>query len=312
MSLTLPTFDELVSELTTELGEDSSDTEVTDRIGVWLNDVFQDILCRRPDWKWARYVRELTLSAAYQTGTVTVTNGSTSVTGSGTSWGTSWENRVFWVSGGGANYRVASVDSTTGLTLDTAFQEDTESGASYVLAQERYPLDNQDYEAGIIQIINPYANDPLEEVGILDLIREDPKRRTLGDPTKYAVWGREEMDAGTDPGGVFLYFNRFTSVARKVHYFCHRQFDRFSGSDRFPLPGRFYTNVLKAGVKALAREFDDQIPESVSQNYEKFIQLMLQENAKSGNRTRQFKATDIPSTGVDGTNLPGAYPRMRY
>ena len=71
-------------------------------------------------------------SNAYATGTLSVTQGSTSVTGSGTTWtngmvGQSILLEDFW-------YTVASVGSATSITLDSSYRGTTLSGSTYVIA----------------------------------------------------------------------------------------------------------------------------------------------------------------------------------
>lgn len=77
--------------------------------------------------------------AWYRTGTVSVTNGSTTVTGSGTLWVANA------VAGYGINlpdgrlYEIASVNSNTSITLGTAYLGSTASGQAYSIAPLRGP-----------------------------------------------------------------------------------------------------------------------------------------------------------------------------
>ena len=67
----------------------------------------------------------------YQTGTLTATQGSTSVTGSGTTWTSAMAGGFLWV---GDNYQeVASVGSSTALTLVDPWQPATASSSAYSL-----------------------------------------------------------------------------------------------------------------------------------------------------------------------------------
>ena len=79
----------------------------------------------------------------YTTATVTATENSVTITGSGTAFSTS--NNVVageWFSLADTNgesrgswYRIHSVDSTTAVTLETYFEEGTEAGASYIMGE---------------------------------------------------------------------------------------------------------------------------------------------------------------------------------
>ncbi len=307
MSLSIPTIATLKTEIADELGEDTSDSEVMTRIERWLNETFEDVLSRLSDWKWARDYKHLILTPAYSTGTVSVTQNSAVVTGSGTTFNTSWKNRVFWIPSTGANYKVLSVDSTTQLTLEIAYQEANASGASYYLVQNRYPLDNQAYESGIIQIINPYATDPLSEIDMEVFLRRNPRLRDLGDPTEYAVWGQEDP-MNTDSNAPMIYFDRFPTVQRTFVYYFHKQFDRITGISKFPLPSRNHRQILVAGCKLRSGRFDGEQQSEIRSEYEGYINLMIQDNSKSGDRTRMFRETDIPSSLGDTARYPSNYP----
>lgn len=74
-------------------------------------------------------------TADYSTGTVTATNGSRTVTGSGTTWNTLVDaGMLIRFSGSGRYYIVESVDSTTQLTLKMPFEGTTGAGKAYVLS----------------------------------------------------------------------------------------------------------------------------------------------------------------------------------
>ena len=89
--------------------------------------------------------------ADYSTGTVTVANGSTSVTGAGTSWtpttNAQLESRWIQISqtaGDNLWYQVQSVNSTTSITLYQPYQGINVSGGSYTLGQ--MPLIAEDFQ----------------------------------------------------------------------------------------------------------------------------------------------------------------------
>lgn len=70
----------------------------------------------------------------YNTGTVTLTANSASVTGSGTAWTTDLEGRTFRVNEFSKNYTIKSVNSATTLTLTEAYEGDAGAGKSYAIA----------------------------------------------------------------------------------------------------------------------------------------------------------------------------------
>lgn len=101
-------------------------------------------------FNYKRRIPDLSL-ADYIMGTVTVTNGSTTVTGAGTTFITTAnvvsESRYIQITaptGDNLWYQVASVNSTSSITLVNAYQGVTASGASYTLGQ--MPVINEDFQ----------------------------------------------------------------------------------------------------------------------------------------------------------------------
>jgi hypothetical protein len=73
----------------------------------------------------------------YQTGTVSVANGSNVVTGSGTAWDVNvTAGDLFKVSGESAIYEIASVDSATQITLTANYAGATNTGLSYAIIRD--------------------------------------------------------------------------------------------------------------------------------------------------------------------------------
>lgn len=108
-----------------------------------VNNAIQTALDRVFEYHdWPYYVQEAALltKAPYETGTVSVTNGSKTVTGSGTSWDSSYTGRKFRVANENGYYRIATVDSTTQITLEQPIQGDTQSGVTYSIFKDEYRL----------------------------------------------------------------------------------------------------------------------------------------------------------------------------
>lgn len=78
--------------------------------------------------------------APYETGTVTVTNGSRTVTGSGTTFTAAMVNRKFRVGSANTYYRISAFVSATEVTLDVAYVGTTASAQSYSISKDEYRL----------------------------------------------------------------------------------------------------------------------------------------------------------------------------
>ncbi|MDI6808160.1 MAG: hypothetical protein QME66_04145 [Candidatus Eisenbacteria bacterium] len=72
---------------------------------------------------------------AYTTGTVLVTNGSATVTGTGTTFTAAMVGRYFKVNTEPTWYRIASFTSTTVVVLENVYEGATATGAAYTIAE---------------------------------------------------------------------------------------------------------------------------------------------------------------------------------
>tara|TARA_R110000868_G_scaffold936_1_gene7115 strand:- start:7024 stop:8595 length:1572 start_codon:yes stop_codon:yes gene_type:complete len=102
----------------------------------------------------------------YRTGTVSVTNGSTTVTGTTTGWLSQVraEDRISF-NGGDKWYEVASVASNTSLTLATAFAETTISGGAYAIDRSSRVWDQTSNVASQIRTLLASVTNILQGTG---------------------------------------------------------------------------------------------------------------------------------------------------
>lgn len=138
------TFADLENEVYAHANLDSTDTATQTNVDRWLNYTQQD-LCSRWPWPFMESRESIVTVPDYTTGTISVSNGGTTVTGSGTNFqGPSVQGNVTpsFIQFSGANdwYGVSSVNSTTSLTIDTAYQGTTLSGATYIYRRMYYNL----------------------------------------------------------------------------------------------------------------------------------------------------------------------------
>jgi hypothetical protein len=96
-------------------------------------------LARAKAWEWYRRMAALTLRPIYATGTLTLTEGSASVTlADGTF--PAWAGPLASLEIGGQFMPVLSRESATEITLASAWSEDSTTSASWVLFQDQYTL----------------------------------------------------------------------------------------------------------------------------------------------------------------------------
>jgi len=156
-----------------------------------INDRYQDII-RKEDWEFLR--DSLTLRLYEQvtnasTESCAVTQGSTTVTGSSTTWSdddlidTGWMFRV------GSNkqpYIVSSVTDNTTIVLEAAYAEDDATSQDFTAQKTMYSISNAN------EILRIKHDNDVTEVSRLYLDRIDPQRDSTGEPQHYAVFSKSK------------------------------------------------------------------------------------------------------------------------
>ncbi len=147
-------------------------------------------------WKWLEREASFTTTTGYNTGTVTVTNLSTGVEGSGTGFDTGTNvlaDDKFNVSEGGF-YRIASVTDADTLVLATEYAGTTAAGASYNIYRDEYDLAD-----GVMDLQSIRLVDPARELIILsphewvDITKGDWE---VGEPEYAMLIGSDASESG--------------------------------------------------------------------------------------------------------------------
>lgn len=128
-------------------------------------------------------------TADYTTGTITATNGSAAITGSGTTFTAAMVGRYLKVNNDGYWYEIASYTSATSITLKRKFQGTTVAGASYTIG-EMPILPENFHKLPVWYALKEYYLSKNEETnkavsyenkwnkGIVDLIKDNKSRST--------------------------------------------------------------------------------------------------------------------------------------
>jgi len=148
-------------------------------------------------WPHYRDLDYITTIAEYTTGTVTVTQDSKTVTGSGTTFTVAMVGRKLRVASDTAFYEIAAFVSTTEITLAVPYQGSSAAGETFSIFQDEYrlradvfkPLSLRQLEDGTVMIGLGYAD--------MDLI--NPDLRNFGDPIWFSIVGRraDTYETGT-------------------------------------------------------------------------------------------------------------------
>lgn len=133
-------FSEMIEAAAKRARSLTDDTSYRNIYGDYINTAYSQLGDEVPYlWDGMREENTITLLADYQTGTVEVTNGSTTVTGTGTTWTAAMDGRKFKVTDDDDVYTFTYVSATSG-TLDRAYLGDTDTSANYILWKEAYLL----------------------------------------------------------------------------------------------------------------------------------------------------------------------------
>jgi hypothetical protein len=93
------------------------------------------------EWPWLYAEYDVPIRAPYTTGTVSITNGTSSVSGSGTTWITSWNGMRLRVGSDNVDYRVSSITSGTTMTLDQVVNLSSNiTNSAYTLYQDSHQM----------------------------------------------------------------------------------------------------------------------------------------------------------------------------
>lgn len=190
-------FVDFQAELASRLKIDIDANEVV--IQRKINDAYKEI-ARAYDWEHLRRTGELTTVPNYTTGTVTVTNGSYVVTGSGTAWTSTMEGRFFKPQGSGNWYRISKVQSATQLTLLSPYLDSTLSGQTYSIWKRFYYIYSEVHR--IIELGTWIRNGVLVDKSSTYLGDNELDPSVSGEPESFSLYGADPFERTYSDGTV--------------------------------------------------------------------------------------------------------------
>lgn len=146
----LTTFGDLYTDLQNRVRVQTGQTATENQAKRYINIALHDMhVGNRERFPWSERQATLVTHPEYTTGTVTITQGSTTLTGSGTAWATAndfGQNNArttgrLVINGTNEVYRIASVDNDTQITLDSRYVGSDVSAGSYTYFEDEYDLD---------------------------------------------------------------------------------------------------------------------------------------------------------------------------
>lgn len=155
-----------------------------------INIRYQQILGYE-DWEFLKdstTVKVIEQSSNTSSQSCSVTEDSTAVTGSGTSWTSAMDGWLFRVGTDKQPYVISSVNSTTSITLETAYGGTTDTDADFVYWPRYYSPSVGDV-GEVLSVVHQVA---LEEKSQSWLNTIDPERESTGSPLYWSVFSKDD------------------------------------------------------------------------------------------------------------------------
>lgn len=271
----------------------------------WLNYVQQDICSR---WPWPFLIGREAIATIpdYNTGTVSITSGSTALSGSGSAWTATQGDGTYFVQFSSANdwYRVSAQVSGTSLTLEKPYNPATNAvNLTYTLRKFFYSLSSSADE--VLDVRN--WNTPVKliqcDFRTIDLI--NPLVQSTNAPYAY-------MMTGTDASGnqVFMPYP-FPTDSRLFEFRTRkRPTDMVSAADLPSIPNKF-AHIIAWGAIAIGYAFKGkefmEMASGWSTKFEQRLGEMKKEYRQSGDYQPILGSIDSISRSR-WIQFPSSYP----
>lgn len=287
------TYANIKTEVLNKIG--ISDSDVEDVVGQALNDVLEEI-CQAYNFSWLYGDSSFITVNPYETGTISVTEGSKTITGSGTTFTSAMVDRKFYCED--ATYIISAYVSATEITLSTNYAGDTGSGLTYKIYQDEYSLASDAEDVlSMRQENNPYK---LRKRGIEFLDKYYPLRNSFGYPSMYCIIGYDS----TGYMKVALY--PVPNQARNIYYRYKRRVTEMSADNDTPIvPLRYRWILAKGALYAVAKYLDmPNIGKDYEREYRQGIAQIISADKKIDERIVKGSGDDIQTGYFLGSDYP--------
>jgi len=299
----LRTFSDLYGDLTNRIRAQTGTSGPIDVMKRYINIAHQDIhIGAKERMPWCERNAVLVTQPSYSTGTVSISQGSTTLTGASTLWNT---NNAFGVAnmrttgkvvldGGPEIYEISAVASDTSATLGSRFTQDALSADTYVYFEDEYALASdflRPTEFRFFDTARQFTLMPRNEFR-----QRFVSSQTPGKPSACTIVDRPPSDNVTPIRRVV--FNRPTDEAYSIPYSyitsklvistagaAQEDFSADADESLMPLPFR-HIIVAKALYWAYRDRRDDRRSESANQEFVDLWLRMVNDYEFGGSRPR--------------------------
>jgi len=194
-------FGKFIDETCDRIKKDKKNPDDRELAARKINKAYKEIL-NNSSIKWPYLIRtgEIRTVANYTTGTVSITNGSRTVTGAGTVWTSAMEGRYFQPQGSKNWYRIRRVENATSLILYSAIKEDSASSQTHIIWKRFYYFPSEVRK--VLEFGSWIQNGIIEEKSLYALRDQNKDISLTGEPEEFSMFGADPFESSYSEGTV--------------------------------------------------------------------------------------------------------------
>jgi hypothetical protein len=252
----------------------------------------------RSGWSFDFAKSAFNTQAPYTTGTISVTQSSTSVTGSGTTWtGITLDRHKILLDG--VAYPISSITNNTALVLTTAYAGSTLSADTYSIIKDEYTLTGATLVRQVIGMWDA-ANKrriegmPFGRIGDLEMLQ-----RSTNSPRQYAIFGR-----GTSNAPIVQLQPYPDSIMRIEYWATYNYTKPTDPGDTISVFPDHFDELVEVGVLARTKQIlrMDEWRDEMAEFNQMLVEAWFQDKTQRENTIRMMRNDMIGWSLVD---LPG-------
>jgi len=299
-------FGQLQDSVQKMFGDYSSST--ANHVKRWINQA-RSSLWEQVHGNYKEKTDYVTTTVAYETGTVAINKGSTTATGTGTTWTTAMAGRLIRFDSTEPWYRIASVTSGTELEIEDDFIATSITGKTYEIHTYLFSLPSDVQRLIQVAVQNDESWTSLAIIDRVDFYNTMPVPfRWDNTGTTEVAWLDEEDSSGNMQLGLWpvpsastLANIRYEKVVTELS----------SDSDAIEIPGAEEAIVYLALVSAFTVKGRTRDATLYEQKYEKALRRLLMTTSRAKGGT--YRRTDHTNVGAGRrvVNMGSMWPRRQ-
>ena len=297
-------LNEIVEEVCQQCSIDKLNQDNINNLIRWVNMIQYDIASRH-SWPWLKTRCIIKTDEDNTTGTVTMVDGSASITGVATTFASTDVGRFIQFSDSNDWYKITAVASTTGLTLEEHYHGDGDTDATITIRTFNYSLPSDLWQIfDVRQFRTPVK---LQYVDTFAFDSFAPNQTSTGSPLSYNLWyyNNPQSVTGQEYG---ITFDPIPAEVMQVEVrYLRKPPELAAGTSISCIPVMFHKTIVE-GVKYLAYQFNSD-PSTGGQKevYEEAITVMKRSSKVTLDAVNILRSVDSGGGGIVGQPYPSQY-----